>query len=98
MQESRNQEARREWMAALDKIAALQPVNVVGGHSDPRRGCSPQAFQETKSYLQDLERLDRQTDNAMDLYRQMLELHPDRLNVGSIWGAASLLKQGAATK
>ncbi|TKA62766.1 hypothetical protein B0A55_12903 [Friedmanniomyces simplex] len=95
MRESASQEARREWIVALGRIAALQPINVVGGHSDPRRGFDPRSIQETKSYLHDLERLDHQTDNAVDLYHQMLELHPDRLNVGSLWGAASLLKQDA---
>ncbi|GFN13814.1 hypothetical protein AtubIFM55763_000880 [Aspergillus tubingensis] len=91
--ESKSQEARSRWVAALDKIAALQPRIVVGGHSDPSKEFSPDAVQTTKDYLNDFARLDGQTSTPEELYSQMMELHPTRLNVGSLWGGATLVKK-----
>jgi glyoxylase-like metal-dependent hydrolase (beta-lactamase superfamily II) len=91
--ESKSKEARLRWMAALDKIAALKPKIVIGGHSDPSKGFSPDAIQETKDYLNDFARLDEQTSTPEELYSQMMELHPTRLNIGSIWAAATLVKK-----
>lgn len=90
--ESKSQEARSQWVAALDNIAALKPRAVVGGHSDPSKGFSPDAVQATKDYLDDFARLDGQTSTPEELYSQMIELHPTRLNVGSLWGGATLVK------
>ncbi|KAL5333939.1 metallo-beta-lactamase domain protein [Aspergillus crustosus] len=91
--ESKSLEARSRWGAALDKIASLNPRIVVGGHSDPSKGHSSDAVQGTKDYLNDFARLDEQTCTPEELYSQMMELHPTRLNVGSLWGAATLVKK-----
>jgi glyoxylase-like metal-dependent hydrolase (beta-lactamase superfamily II) len=91
--ESATKQARLEWIAALDKIAALHPEIVVGGHSDPSKGFSPDAVHETKAYLEDFERINEQTSSAEELYSRILELHPNRLNVGSLWGGATLVKK-----
>ncbi|PQE05360.1 metallo-beta-lactamase domain protein [Rutstroemia sp. NJR-2017a BBW] len=91
--ESKSEEARSRWIAALDKIAALNPEFVVGGHSDPSKGCSPDAVQATRDYLNDFARLDAQTSTPEELYSQMMELHPTRLNIGSLWGGATLVKK-----
>jgi glyoxylase-like metal-dependent hydrolase (beta-lactamase superfamily II) len=91
--ESASLEARSRWVAALDKIAALNPKHVVGGHSDPSKGFSPNSIQETKAYLDDFARLEGQTSSPEELYSQMLELHPTRLNIGSLWGGATLVKE-----
>ncbi|KAJ5433581.1 uncharacterized protein N7458_012737 [Penicillium daleae] len=91
--ESKSLEARSRWVAALDKIASLEPRIVVGGHSDPSKGFSPDAVQATKDYLNDFARLDEQTSSPEELYSQMMELHPTRLNVGSLWGGATLVKK-----
>lgn len=91
--ESKSQEARSRWVAALDKILTLGPKIVVGGHSDPTKGYSPDAVQATKDYLNDFTRLDGQTSSPEELYSRMLELHPTRLNVGSLWGGAMVVKK-----
>ncbi|KAJ6124017.1 hypothetical protein N7471_011334 [Penicillium samsonianum] len=91
--ESKSQEARSRWVAALGKIAILKPTSVVGGHSDPSKGFSPDAVQATKDYLDDFARLDGQTSTPEELYSQMVELHPTRLNIGSLWGGATLVKK-----
>ncbi|KAH7398046.1 beta-lactamase-like protein [Cadophora sp. MPI-SDFR-AT-0126] len=91
--ESFSKQSRLEWIAALDKIAALHPKIVVGGHSDPNKIFSPSALHETKAYFKNLERLNKETSSPEELYTRMLELYPDRLNVGSVWGAANLVKK-----
>ncbi|KAF2193026.1 metallo-beta-lactamase domain protein [Zopfia rhizophila CBS 207.26] len=62
--ESGSKQARLEWIAALNKIAALKPEIVVGGHSDPSRGFSPHSIEETKVYLEEFDRLNEQTATA----------------------------------
>jgi hypothetical protein len=46
----------------------------------------------TRQYLVDFNRLDESTTTARELYDKMLELHPDRVNPGSLWGGASAAK------
>jgi hypothetical protein len=48
----------------------------------------PASFAETRQYLRDFNRLNEATVNARELYDAMLELYPDRVNPGSLWGAA----------
>jgi hypothetical protein len=40
-----------------------------------------------------LYRLNEATVNARPLYNEMLELYPDRVNPGSLWGAANTAKK-----
>jgi hypothetical protein len=37
--------------AGLDKLAALNPMVVISGHSDPNSSFGPDAIGETKAYL-----------------------------------------------
>ncbi|KAF5012807.1 hypothetical protein FDECE_1096, partial [Fusarium decemcellulare] len=48
---------RSEWINALDKIAALGPEHVVGGHSDPSKGFGPEAIHNTKTYLENVDKI-----------------------------------------
>jgi hypothetical protein len=84
---------RREWIATLDKIAALGPEHVVGGQSDPSKGFQPEAVQETKTYLENFDRISSRTGTAEELYERMMEIYPARLNPGSLWAGAVLVKQ-----
>lgn len=43
--------ARRQWVATLDRIAALKPAVVVPGHQQPARGTTPVSLGFTKEYL-----------------------------------------------
>jgi glyoxylase-like metal-dependent hydrolase (beta-lactamase superfamily II) len=85
-------EARLEWMAALDKLAALQPKIVVGGHSDPNSSFGPEAIDETKAYFKDFNRVAEESTTAEEVYSRMMALHPTRLNPGSLWGGAAFAK------
>jgi glyoxylase-like metal-dependent hydrolase (beta-lactamase superfamily II) len=84
--------ARLEWIGALEKLAALRPQAVVGGHHDPQKGFGPEAIEETKSYLQRFNQHDAEIAEIEQLYRKMLELHPTRLNPGSAWAGANASK------
>jgi glyoxylase-like metal-dependent hydrolase (beta-lactamase superfamily II) len=87
-----NRQNRPQWIAALDAIDALKPRAVVAGHKVPANDDSPRNVDETRKYLRDFMRLDEQTTSARELYDRMLELYPDRVNPGSLWGAAIAAK------
>jgi hypothetical protein len=53
---------------------------------------APRHIQETRRYIQDFIRLDDETRTALELYDRMLTLYPDRINPGSLWGAANAAK------
>jgi glyoxylase-like metal-dependent hydrolase (beta-lactamase superfamily II) len=69
-------ESRKNWIAALDRLAALDPEIVVAGHKKPGAPDSPSAIQDTKRYLQDFDRLQKTTTSDQELFNQMTELYP----------------------
>jgi glyoxylase-like metal-dependent hydrolase (beta-lactamase superfamily II) len=69
-------ESRKNWIAALDKLAALNPTTVVAGHKKPGAPDSPSAIQDTKRYLQDYDRLQKSATSDKQLFDQMTELYP----------------------
>jgi glyoxylase-like metal-dependent hydrolase (beta-lactamase superfamily II) len=69
-------ESRKNWIAALDRLAALNPTTVVAGHKKPGAPDSPSAIQDTKRYLQDFDRLQKTATSDKDLFDQMTQLHP----------------------
>jgi glyoxylase-like metal-dependent hydrolase (beta-lactamase superfamily II) len=83
---------RRDWIAALDKIAALRPAAVIAGHKAPGTDDEPRIIAETRKYIEDFDRLCGETSNAGELYSRMLDLHSNRLNPGSLWTAAKAAK------
>lgn len=81
-----------EWLAAIDKIEALNPRAVVVGHGPLDPDSSPRPIQETRRYILDFMRVDDETETARELYDRMLALYPDRINPGSLWGSAHAAK------
>jgi glyoxylase-like metal-dependent hydrolase (beta-lactamase superfamily II) len=81
-------QSRREWIAALDKLEALKPKAVVAGHKIPGNDDDPRDIGRTRDYLRDFNRLLEATTSARELYDEMLKLHPDRVNPGSLWSGA----------
>jgi glyoxylase-like metal-dependent hydrolase (beta-lactamase superfamily II) len=79
------------WLAALDVAEALRPATVIAGHKDPRAADGPSQIEDTRRYLTDAREMLESSDGAEDFYEGMLELHPDRLNPGALWGAAVTL-------
>jgi glyoxylase-like metal-dependent hydrolase (beta-lactamase superfamily II) len=86
-------QSREAWMRATDTLAALDPAYVVAGHKNPDLPDSPKILAETKQYLADFNRLDVETDSAVELYDAMLKLYPERANPGSLWGGANRAKK-----
>ena len=84
---------RRAWLAALDTIEALEPVAVVAGHGPLDPDSSPRHIDETRQYILEFERANRATGTARELYDWMIERYPDRINPGSLWGAAHAAKK-----
>src|SRR5271166_4271954 len=70
-------ESRKNWVAALDRLAALKPAIVVAGHKKPGAPDSPSAIEDTKRYLLDFDRLQKTATSDQDLFDQMTALYPD---------------------
>lgn len=75
----------QKWITALDTIAALQPRKVVASHKNPALDDNPAAIEETRTYLQDAERLSRTCTSALEFYNAMMKLYPKRLNPSALW-------------
>jgi glyoxylase-like metal-dependent hydrolase (beta-lactamase superfamily II) len=86
-------EQRQEWLAALDKIAALKPTAVVASHKRPENDDNPRVIEETRQYIRDFDRLLKTTSSRRDLYEKMLALYPNRVNPGwALWSSAHAAK------
>jgi glyoxylase-like metal-dependent hydrolase (beta-lactamase superfamily II) len=70
-------ESRNNWIADLDRLAALNPTMVVAGHKKTGAPDSPAAIQDTKRYLQDFDRVQKTATSDRDLFDQMTALYPD---------------------
>jgi glyoxylase-like metal-dependent hydrolase (beta-lactamase superfamily II) len=69
-------ESRKNWIAALDRLAALNPAIVVAGHKKPGAPYAPSTIQDTKRYLQDFDRVQKTATSEKELFDQMTELYP----------------------
>ena len=90
--------SRLEWISTLDKLERLKPKAVVAGHKMPGNDDDPRIIAETRQYLSDFNRLNDATATARELYDAMLEIYPDRVNPGSLWGAANIAKKPASAR
>jgi glyoxylase-like metal-dependent hydrolase (beta-lactamase superfamily II) len=86
-------QSRIEWISTLDKLETLKPKAVIAGHKVPESDDDPRIIAETRQYLRDFNRLNTATTTARELYDAMLEIYPDRVNPGSLWGAANAAKK-----
>jgi glyoxylase-like metal-dependent hydrolase (beta-lactamase superfamily II) len=75
----------QKWIQALETIRALEPRNVVASHKNPALDDDPGAIQETRRYLEDVERLSQTSRSALEFYNSMIELYPERLNRTALW-------------
>jgi glyoxylase-like metal-dependent hydrolase (beta-lactamase superfamily II) len=85
-------QGRQDWLAALDVIEALEPRAVVAGHKRYGNDDSPRIIGETRQYIRDFDRLDKETATAEELYWQMMTIYPDRVNPGALWLSAQSAK------
>ncbi len=87
-----NPQKRREWIAALDKIESFKPRAVIAGHKRPGNEDRPRILEETRQYIRDFDRIAETASTARELYDQMLQLPPLRMNVNALWTSALALK------
>jgi glyoxylase-like metal-dependent hydrolase (beta-lactamase superfamily II) len=69
-------ETRQNWIAALDRLAALKPAIVIAGQKKPGAPDSPSTIQDTRRYLQDFDRVQKTATSDQELFDQMTELYP----------------------
>jgi hypothetical protein len=62
------------WIADLDRLAALNPKTAVGGHKKAGTPDTPAAIERC---LTDFGRLKESTSGEHELYGAMTELYPD---------------------
>jgi glyoxylase-like metal-dependent hydrolase (beta-lactamase superfamily II) len=70
-------ESRENWIADLDRLAALNPKIAVAGHKKAGAPDTPEAIEASKGYLADFGRLKESTSSEHELYEAMTELYPD---------------------
>jgi len=85
-------QGRREWIAALDTIEALQPQAVIAGHQRAGRHDGPEIIEETGQYIRDFDHIAGATSTARELYEQVPALYPDRINPDALWISAQARK------
>jgi hypothetical protein len=70
-------DSRAEWIAALDRLAALNPTAVVTGHKDPTQGNSPGVLAESRGYLEYYGSLRDAGMPDQELFDAMVDRYPD---------------------
>ena len=79
------------WLAAIDKVAALQPRAVVAGHKNKDLPDDPTILDQTRDYLLNAQRLLAEKPSPREYFDRIIALYPDRLNVGPVWYSAVAL-------
>ncbi len=69
-------DSRAEWMAALDRLAALKPTAVVAGHKDPTEGNPPAILAESRDYLEYYGQLREDGLAEQQLFDAMVDRYP----------------------
>lgn len=87
-----NAEGRKEWIAALDTVESLKPVAVIAGHKRAGAPDTPNNIEETRKYIRDFERIAANTGTALELYKEMLAIYPERVNPAVLWYSAQAAK------
>ena len=70
-------ESRCNWIAALDRLAALRPKIAVAGHKKTSAPDLPSAIEDSKRYLQDFDRLQQSATTDEELFNEMTKRYPD---------------------
>jgi len=78
-------DSRVEWRQALDLIGERAPTAVVAGHKNPESNDDPAHVGATRQFLSDFDEALAAGSSAEDTYRQLVEMHPDRINRGALW-------------
>jgi glyoxylase-like metal-dependent hydrolase (beta-lactamase superfamily II) len=83
-----DEKGREDWIASLDRIAALRPRIVVSGHKRAGAADDPKTIGESRQYLEDFSRVVASEETVEGIVSAMLELHSDRDNPRVVWHSA----------
>jgi glyoxylase-like metal-dependent hydrolase (beta-lactamase superfamily II) len=92
--------SRAEWIAALDRLAALNPTAVVTGHKDPTCGNPPSVLAESRGYIEYYGQLREEGRSGQELFDAMVRRYPDWVSrqefliLGAWWAVALPSDQG----
>lgn len=92
---------RLEWIRAIEKIMALDPVAVVPGHKKPHELDGAWHLENSRQYILDFDRLVESgtIKDARELTREMKKLWPTRFNDGAlIMGSMNAFKGKKASE
>ena len=84
-------QSRLAWIQTLSQIQDLKPEIVVAAHRRPDATNDAQVLADTISYLQEADRVLEAEPSAAQFIEHMIEAHPTRLNVSTVYYAAALL-------
>ncbi|PLB47448.1 Metallo-hydrolase/oxidoreductase [Aspergillus steynii IBT 23096] len=89
---------REEWIRAVEKIEALDPLYVVPGHCQEGEIMGRWHLGNTKEYIEDFARVvESKPKSAREIVAAMTKLYPDRFNTGALvigaMGAMQAAKQ-----
>jgi hypothetical protein len=79
---------RAEWIANLDKVAALEPSIVVAGHRKVANDNAPKIIAESQQCLRDFSQIAAEETTATDIVPRMVERYPDWANGRTLWHSA----------
>ena len=87
--EANTKPKREEWIRAVEKVEALNPVYVVPGHRKAEESDGAWHLAYTKKYLLDWGRILRASPkDPEELYTEMIKLYPHRFNrMPVLWNA-----------
>jgi len=81
-------QSRLDWIANLDRLAALDPQIVVSGHQRVGAPHDPKSIGESQQYLRDFSHIVGSEETVDGIVSRMLELHGDRDNPRVVWHSA----------
>ena len=81
-------QSRLDWIANLDRIAALDPQIVVSGHQRVGAPNDAKSIGESQQYLRDFSHVAGSEETVEGIVSRMLELHGDRDNPRVVWHSA----------
>jgi glyoxylase-like metal-dependent hydrolase (beta-lactamase superfamily II) len=79
--------SRQVWLTALDMLQELEATTIVPGHGRLRI-VGPEVIDDTATYLRDFDAAVGRSADAAALFDSMMRKHGNRVNPGSLWGAA----------
>ncbi|KAL3476671.1 beta-lactamase-like protein [Aspergillus californicus] len=94
--EANTREKREEWIRAVEKVEALNPVYVVPGHRNADEMDGIWHLEATKKYIRDfMVLLEEKPQTVTELYSDMLAKYPNRFNPMVLgWGCSGAYVSG----